>query len=268
MSQHDTVALARTSLAHDLRNLGVRPGQCLLVHASLRRIGAEGGAGTVTDALRDALGPEGTIVVVTATPDNSTTSRAHLAATGDMGRIGRWRYRRKMPAFNPATTPSTGMGALAEYIRTSPHALRSGHPQTSFAALGPEAGEITRYHAEDCHYGERSPLAVLYEIGASILLLGVGYAACTALHLAEYRYTMPPPTRRYRCVVERNGRRRWWSYKDVVLDDQDFAELGEDLDERPDHVARGPVGGAESRLIPLRKAVDFAEVWLQHRRGT
>ena len=74
--------------------------------------------------------------------------------------------------------------------------MRSAHPQTSFAALGPKARELMNDHAVDCHLGECSPLGRLYEEGAWILLLGVGYATCSAFHLAEYRYTPNPPTRR------------------------------------------------------------------------
>jgi aminoglycoside 3-N-acetyltransferase len=34
-------------------------------------------------------------------------------------------------------------------------------------------------------FGEHSPLARLEEVGAQVLLLGVGYDVCTAFHLAE-----------------------------------------------------------------------------------
>jgi aminoglycoside 3-N-acetyltransferase len=33
----------------------------------------------------------------------------------------------------------------------------------------------------------------LYAADGQILLLGLGYEACTALHLAEYRLPVPPP---------------------------------------------------------------------------
>lgn len=253
------------SLARDLSRLGVRGGQSLLVHASLRRVGS--GAATVLDAIRDVLGSSGTTVVLTATADNSTTSRTHLARTRDLSDAERRDYLASMPAFNADTTPSTGTGALAEHVRTSPGAMRSRHPQTSFAALGPRAAEIIGGHALDCHLGEESPLAKLYKIDeARILMLGVGYDACTALHLAEYRYTPEPPKQRYDCVIERDGRRAWWSYQDMVLDDRDFGEIGRALDETGD-VRRGPVGRADSRLIRLREAVDFAVRWLARRRG-
>ncbi len=40
---------------------------------------------------------------------------------------------------------------------------------------------------------EGSPPAALYRLGASILLLGVGFSKCTALHLAQSRSRIPTP---------------------------------------------------------------------------
>ena len=47
----------RTSLARDLRALGVRGGDTLFVHSSFRSLGeVAGGAQSVVDALMDAVG--------------------------------------------------------------------------------------------------------------------------------------------------------------------------------------------------------------------
>lgn len=115
--------------------------------------------------------------------------------------------------------------------------------------------------------GRGLSLARLYEADARILLLGTGYESCTAFHLAEYRLPSPP-LRHYRCVVARAGRRQWWEYEDVELDDGDFAALGQDL-ERADvsgAVRGGRVASAPGRLLRLRTAVDFATVWLRRHR--
>lgn len=254
------------ALVADLRALGVRPGRPILVHASLKRVGwVEGGAATVVDALFEILGPAGTIVVPAGTEDNSATSRTHLARVQGMTAEQRSRYFSEMPAFDPDRTPSTGMGALAEHVRCMPGALRSKHPQMSFAALGPLAKVIIDGHAMDCHLGEESPLARLYEEAADVLMLGAGYRSCTALHLAEYRYTTAPPTRSYSCVIEQMGEAVWWTYQDVVLDDHDFPALGAAFDNTP-YVRTGQVRSAYSRLMPLRQTVDFACGWLARSR--
>jgi aminoglycoside 3-N-acetyltransferase len=255
------------SLTRDLRALGIRRGQVVLVHASMSAIGEiPTGPQTVVTALRRALGRSGTLVVPAQTADNSDTSRTHKARIAGMNAEQIELYRAAMPPFNPIETRSTCMGLIAEQVRVTAGAVRSTHPQTSFAALGPRAQILMDGHAPDCHLGGSSPLARLYEIGASILLLGVGYDACSAFHLAEYRYIPDPPRRTYRCVVEHNGRSLWREYEDVVLDDSDFDAIGTELD-RKMKVIRGRVGNAQSRLFPLAPAVDFAAAWMfTHRR--
>lgn len=254
--------MTRDDLVTDLRALGVRPGTSLLVHTSMRRVGwIEGGVAALANAVSEALGPMGTIVVPTATPDNSDTSRTHLARTAGMTPTQRRRYLDTMPPFDPIRTPSTGVGALAEHVRLTTGSLRSEHPQMSFAAMGPDAKAIVDGHAIDCHLGEESPLARLYERDADVLMLGTGYDTCTALHLAEYRYTANPPKRDYSCVIRRDGESCWHTYEDVVLDDGDFLRLGAAFDDTY-YVSRGTVGSADSRLMPLRRLVDFAVDWL------
>ncbi|GAA5044326.1 aminoglycoside 3-N-acetyltransferase [Thermocatellispora tengchongensis] len=253
-------------LARHLRDLGVRRGQTLLVHASMSSVGwVEGGAAAIVAVLRGLLGPEGTLVVPTLTTGNSDTSPEYLRAIAGMGPDEVAAYRARMPAFDPATTPSTGMGRIAEEVRTCPGAYRSAHPQSSFAAVGRRAGELMDGHAPDCHYGPRSPLARLYETGAHVLLLGVGFDRCTGFHLAEYRYTENPPTRSYRCVVDFGTGPMWWEYQDVVLDDRDMGRLGADF-ERTVKIRRGRVGNADTRLFPLASAVDYAICWYASRR--
>jgi aminoglycoside 3-N-acetyltransferase len=249
--------------------LGIRPGDTLLVHASLRALGpVRGGVEAVADSLLDVLGTDGTLVVYTQTPDNTDPSRWPVTR-GYAVPASEWpRLRASLPAFDPARTPSFGVGVLPEEVRTRPGALRSGHPQSSFAALGPAAERITAGHALDCHLGENSPLARLEELEARILLLGVDYSVCTAFHLAEYR--VPGQTmREYGCAVaDGPGGRRWHRYRDLDFDASVFRELGdsyEALPERP--VTRGRVGAADCRLLPLAPAVAYAAKWLTERRA-
>lgn len=255
-------------LVRDLDALGVRAGATLLVHASLRRVGPA--ADAVLPALRTALGPDGTLVVPAFTAGNSDTSPEYRSQTKGLTERQLMAHHADMPPFDPLRTPAQGMGRLAEAVRSSPGAVRSTHPQTSFAAVGARAAELMARHAEDCHLGENSPLARLYAAGAHILLIGVGYDVCSAFHLAEYR-TADPPRREYRCVVLRDGQRRWISYKDVDLDDSDFAALGEAYEVHDAAlpalaVRHGRLGAAESRALPLTAAVDFATGWLAGNR--
>jgi aminoglycoside 3-N-acetyltransferase len=252
--------MAEPPLAAALAGLGVRRGGVLLVHASLRGSGLRD-----TDllaALRDALGPQGTLVVPAFTPENSATSPAHRAAIADLTEDQVVAFRAAMPPFDRARTGCPAMGRFAECVRTSPGAVRSDHPQTSFAALGPRAAELLTGHHPHCHLGERSPLARLYAADADVLLFRVGFEVCTAFHLAEYRRGRPVPLRDYRCVVGRPG--NWITYQDVELDDSDFAAIGAALP--GDAVRRGSVAGRPVSLLGLRRAVDHAERWMAEYR--
>nr|WP_281279479.1 AAC(3) family N-acetyltransferase [Streptomyces griseorubiginosus] len=233
------------------------------MHASLSSLGrVQGGAVSVMSALTALLGPTGTLVVPTFTPDNSDTSPAHQERTRDLTPEGRIAFRANMPPFDPAATPSTGMGALAEEVRCHVNSRRSNHPQTSFAALGAKSAKVIDGHHADCHLGEHSPLARLYDMQAQVLLLGVGFNRCTAFHLGEYRVE-EPPHRTYSCVVLKNGKAEWWTYTDVNLDDSDFSRLGADFERMSPSgtVRKGLLGAAECRLLDLRDAVDYAQHW-------
>ncbi len=255
----------RTSTARTLQAqlvaLGVLPGQDLLVHCSMRRVGpVDGGPAALLAALRTVIGPSATLVLPAQTAGNSLSSKTFLAATEGLSQAQLAQFVAGMPGFDPATTPSSGMGAFAEYLRTRPGANRSAHPQTSFAALGSRAAECTARHDIDCHLGERSPLGWLRRSGAAALMLGVGYAKCTAFHLAEYRLGGTPARCEYRCYTSEQGTRKEHVFTDLDLDDGDFAELGARADGEP-FVRRGLVGAADCRLLPIRAAVDFAVSW-------
>ncbi|GGM89146.1 aminoglycoside N(3)-acetyltransferase [Streptomyces fuscichromogenes] len=246
--------VTRDTLARQLRLLGVRSGETLLAHTSLSSLGwVNGGAVTVVRALLDALGPDGTLVVPTQ--------------TGDLSDPALWRnppvpeewwatIRATMPPYDPRTTPAVGVGVLPETVRTWPGALRSAHPQTSFAAVGPRAAEILDGHATDCRLGEHSPLARLEKLHARVLMLGTGYATCTGFHLAEYRIPSP------RVRVGRPTAAGWEEVTEVAITSDRFDELGYDFERDRPVVVRGPVGAAEARLFPVAEAVAYAERWL------
>jgi aminoglycoside 3-N-acetyltransferase len=252
----------RTSLTADLRALGLAESGVLLVHSSLSSLGwVCGSAVAVVGALLDALAPEGTLVVPTHTTGNSDPA----AWANPPIPQGWWAtVREHMPAFDPLLTPSSGMGAVAELVRTWPGAMRSEHPQTSFAAVGPHAERITAGHALESEMGEDSPLGRLYDLDAQILLLGIGHASNSSFHLAEYR--VPTPRRhRTAAAVNTSSGRAWIDYDDVDLDAGDFEALGAAFD-ATGRTRSGRVGAATAHVLRQRDAVDFAVGWLTRHR--
>ncbi|NCQ29508.1 MAG: AAC(3) family N-acetyltransferase, partial [Armatimonadetes bacterium] len=58
------MALTKRQLVEDLRKLGVKQGDSLMVHSALSALGlVRGGADTVIDALLEAVGSEGNVAM-------------------------------------------------------------------------------------------------------------------------------------------------------------------------------------------------------------
>lgn len=258
--------VTRHNLLADLVALGIEPGSTVMVHTALSRLGwVVGGEISVIDALSDAVGAGGTLVM----PAQSWQLCDPAVLADPAVPVGWYpTIRAALPAYEPARTPTRTMGAVAELFRTLPGARRSAHPQRSIAAIGPLSHRITAVHDVDSPSGERSPIRALYDIGASVLLLGVGFDKCTALHLAEERTDYPG--RRWLPAggpVLRDGARVWLEWEELDLRDDDFAALGADYLASGLPARSGSVGEANAVLVPIRELVDFAGEWLSlHRR--
>ncbi|MBN2452058.1 MAG: DUF4910 domain-containing protein [Lentisphaeria bacterium] len=149
-----------------LRGLGLRPGLDVMVHSSLSAIGwVRGGASTVIEALLQAIGPEGTLLLPSF-------------------------HHRGAKVFNPLTTPTTN-GAIADAFWRRPGVVRSQHPTHAVAAFGPKAEAWCRDHIEKGIWGPESPIGRLVHGGGSILGLGVDHTTTTAYHVAEVSLDVP-----------------------------------------------------------------------------
>jgi aminoglycoside 3-N-acetyltransferase len=237
----------------------------LLVHSSLSALGwVCGGSVAVILALESVLGPRGTLVM--------PTHSGHLSDPADwenppVPQAWWGLIRQTMPAYDPDLTPTRGTGAVPECFRKQKGVRRSLHPQVSFSAWGAQTAATIEGHSLDFGLGEDSPLARLYELEGSVLLLGVGHENNTSLHLAEYRANYPSKrVKKCGAPVLVKGHRKWVEFQDIELDETDFGEIGECFARETGLVRQGRVACATALLVPQRPLVDYAVQWVERNR--
>jgi aminoglycoside 3-N-acetyltransferase len=219
-------------VAHQLRALGVVEGGVLLVHTSFRAVRpVEGGPRGLIAALRDALGPHGTLVMPS------------------------WPGTDDEP-FDPLTTPAApDLGVVADTFWRLPGVLRSEHCQ-AFAAAGPEAAWVTADPLPLPPHIPESPAGRVHDLDGQVLLLGVGHDADTTLHLAEILAGVPYRVPKH-CTVLRDGRPLRIDYGENDHCCERFAQADEWL--RAEGLQReGSVGHAHARLARARDIVGAA----------
>ncbi|MEA2647398.1 MAG: aminoglycoside 3-N-acetyltransferase [Chloroflexota bacterium] len=253
-------------LAADLRRLGVREGDLLMVHASLRRIGpVEGRAEGVVRAIERAVGPDGTMMMILGSDDpfdwvnkHPEAERAALLADAE-------------PFDYLATPVLPEVGTLAEVVRTLPGTVVNDHPDARFAARGRRAAELLAGVPWDDYYGGGSPLDRLVRWGGRILRLGANPDTVTALHHAEWLAEVPNKMRVVRHRRVRRGEGAEIVRIDTLDDEEGIVDYpGEDYfavilkaylgDGRG---ATGRVGEAESELIDAADIVAFGKTWME-----
>ncbi|HEY5058738.1 MAG TPA: AAC(3) family N-acetyltransferase [Gaiellaceae bacterium] len=152
--------MTRGKLHDAFCSIGLKSGDQAIVHSSLRALGPlDGGAGAVVETLLDILGEDGLLVVPTFTYDSQR--------------------------FDPSTTPGRA-GALSEWARHVPGAVRSRHPTHSVAAIGAGAAAFCADHELRAATDLGTPLDRLAASGGYVLLLGVGQASNTMVHVGEF----------------------------------------------------------------------------------
>jgi aminoglycoside N3'-acetyltransferase len=219
-------------VVRQLRALGVREGGVLLVHTSFRATRpVEGGPAGLIAALRDAIGPGGTLAMPSWT------------GNGDH-------------PFDSSRTPAAeDLGIVADTFWRLPGVVRSDHP-FAFAAAGPHADAIVSDPLPLPPHAPESPVGRVHDLDGQVLLLGVGHDANTTLHLAELLADVPYRVPTYITVL-RDGRPVRVDYGENDHCCQRFA-LADQWLRPPGLQAEGNIGHAHARLARSRDIVRLA----------
>ena len=164
------MAYTKNTLQQDLAVMGLTGTETILIHSSMKSIGAvEGGADTVLDALMEYFA-KGLLLLPTHT----------------------WRFvDEAQMVFDVRNSPCC-VGILPELFRQRPGVVRSLHPTHSLAAYGRGAAEYLAGELETT-----TPCAPggcydrLRAVHGKVLLLGVTHARNTFIHSVEEVLNVP-----------------------------------------------------------------------------
>lgn len=162
--------ITKETLKGQLREMGLRPTDTVLIHSSMKAIGeVEGGADAVLDAWMEYF-KEGLLLLPTHT----------------------WRQMGEdYPLYDPAAEESC-VGLLTRLFWKREGVVRSLHPTHSMAAYGAGAAEYVRGE-ENCN----TPCTPggcydrLRQVHGKILLVGVGHERNTFIHSVEEVLNVP-----------------------------------------------------------------------------
>jgi aminoglycoside N3'-acetyltransferase len=254
---------SRQELVEGFRSLGVQPGDCVMLHASVRAVGdVAGGPDQIHLALKDALTSDGSLIMYAGCPRYyDEVGRGNLDAAAEQEVLA------KLPAFDAATARSArDHGILVEFFRTFPDTRVNDHV-TRFAVWGRQAEYLISEQPWDYALGAGSALERFAGLDGQILILGADHDTVTFLHYAEHianfsdkriaRYQVP--------VRDRSGRRVWRVQMEVDSangahanwPDRFFARIT-DTFLRNEGVSPGLVGDAASYLFPSAGLLAFA----------
>ncbi len=161
--------VTKDDIVSGLRELGIKTGDELMVHSSLKSFGrVEGGADAVIDALLEVVTENG-IVSMPAFSDCTDGGSAR--------------------AYDRVNTPpESWIGIIPETFRKRKGVLRSDHPTHSITASGLDAKAfLSQTDIYDC-FAEDGPWNRLREGGGKLLFIGKTMGSNTFLHACEAWY--------------------------------------------------------------------------------
>lgn len=195
-----------STLKKGLIELGVCPGDHLMLHVSVKNIGwLVGGPDIIVMGILDLITERGTLMMYCGWEDGPYTMEG-------WNNEKRTTYYDECPPFDPRTSRAVrAWGVVTEIFRTWPGTVRSNHPDSSFCANGHHARYFTENHSLYYGFGKDSPLEKLIDAGGKILLLGAPFNSITLLHHSEDRANvLNKPVIRYSMPMRnRSGLTEW-----------------------------------------------------------
>lgn len=235
--------------AQTLRSLGLKRGDVLMVHASMRaHSGYSGTPAQMVSALKDILGSQGLLVMPSMTYSDSTKA---FLLRGEL--------------FRGRTSPSH-MGLLTEVFRRGKDVRRSLNPAHPLLAWGARADEFVAGHEfASRSFGDDSPFQRLLDLHAKILCIDASPEAVTFTHFLEDRHRFRLPFPLYESepiegrVVDANG--ETWVVPIYVLSDESRRRRHEEMlwhdAQREFIVQRKRVGNTTLLLMQCNELTTF-----------
>jgi aminoglycoside 3-N-acetyltransferase len=250
-------------LANDFRKLGIRAGDTVMLHASVRAVGeVAGGPDAIHLALKSALTSDGALMMYASCPRYyDEVGRGNLTMEQER------EIREKLPVFDPLTARcARDNGTLVEFLRTYPDSQVNGHV-ARFVFWGKHTGHLVSSQPWNYALGPNSPLERFLMVDGKIVLLGSDHDAVTFLHYVEHVADIPGKRiASYQVPVMENGCRVWRSMEEFDTSgegvhtnwpDRFFAKIVDSLlSKMENNGAR--VGNAMTYILSARELLDFA----------
>lgn len=258
------MVIGENDITAELHAAGVNLGDGLFVHTALGQIGhVIGGPRGFIQALINAVGPTGLIGMPGFSGDAYDPVEMHCL---DVAPKLHDHIKRQVPGFDVDRSNVLQNGIVPETFRRWPDVIRSAHPTSSTLLLGPDAKDLSRGHdLLGWPTGPDTPWSRLRSRPhMKILLIGVGWNRCSALHVAEsaaeFKRTVT------RTIKLGNGPDARWIKAPDVSDDLDrlFPLVGAAWEETG-NVRLGKIGDADFKLTSYNKLVEFAVTWISEK---
>lgn len=262
----DQLYWSQPELQAHLRQLGLKAGDEVMLHAGMRQVGPLlNGPDALIAAILAVLGPQGTLLCYTNWDQQYEDALDGAGAVPSL-------LKPHIPPFDPLTSrASRDHGVIAECVRSWPGALRSGNPGASVAAIGAQAAGYTELHALQYGYGMDSPFARLVARKGRVLMVGAPLDTVSLLHHAEHLADIPHKrVVRMEVPLSMEGEVFWtWQEEfdtcDPVVDglaENYFADIVQSF--LLQDGCLGEVGYAASVLLPADRLVAYAVDWLEN----